>query len=463
VRRTNPGRVLPRAALSVLLVVLALPATGHATWSSPIFLHSGWSFEPRVAVDPDGNAVFAWTYLTHALYGTTYVQTSTLSATGSLSPFRTISARGAAGPEVAVGADGDAVFVWTRNDGTTGCGGSGCVRLQVRTRSATGTMGTIQTLSAAGQHATSPQVAVDTAGNALIVWERLDGSSSSCCVRIEARARSAAGSLGPVQTLSGPGQDARFPGLGVDAGGNAVVSWMRFDGSDPGTASPCCWRIQVRARSATGTLGPIQTLSVPGQNAVAARVAVEPDGDAVITWQRDDGSSEYCCSRIQARARSRTGALGPIHVLSGSGQHAGDARVAVDPDGDAVVVWRRDDGSATYCCNRIQARSRSAAGTVGLIQTLSAPGQNASWPHLGIDAAGNAVVVWRRFDGEDHRIQARVRTAAGTLKPVETLSPPGQNAGELDRPADGPRVAVEPDGDAAAVWMAFHIYAATGP
>jgi hypothetical protein len=38
--------------------------------------------------------------------------------------------------------------------------------------------------------------------------------------------------LGPIQTLSGAGQDAFAPQVAVDSGGNAVAVWRRFDGTN---------------------------------------------------------------------------------------------------------------------------------------------------------------------------------------------------------------------------------------
>ena len=67
----------------------------------------------------------------------------------------------------------------------------------------------IQTLSAGGQDAENLQLALDATGDAVLVWQRSDGAN----VRIEARARRAAGVLGPVRTLSAAGQGASDPGL----------------------------------------------------------------------------------------------------------------------------------------------------------------------------------------------------------------------------------------------------------
>ena len=93
-------------------------------------------------------------------------------------------------------------------------------------------------LSQAGQSATNPQVAVDADGNAVFTWARSDGTNT----RVQTRTRSATGVLSAVQTLSSSGQDASLPQVAVDADGNAVFTWRaptaRTSGSRPALAPP---------------------------------------------------------------------------------------------------------------------------------------------------------------------------------------------------------------------------------
>jgi hypothetical protein len=84
-------------------------------------------------------------------------------------------------------------------------------------------------------------------------------------------------------------------------------------------------------------------------------------------------------------------------------------RVAVDPDGDAVFTWVRSDGTN----DRVETRTLSATGTLSAVQTLSSAGQDASDPQVAVDADGDAFVTWTRFDGANFRIEARTRSAAG--------------------------------------------------
>jgi hypothetical protein len=453
-------------ALSMLIVVAALPAASQAAFTAPINLSvSGPAvFDPDVGIDGDGDAVAVWLQqdgTTQCSGGPCWrVKARARSAAGGLSSVQTLSGPGqnAQEPEVAVDPSGDAVAVWRRSDGVN-------LRIQARARSAAGTLSPTQNLSAAGNDAFDFQVGVDADGDAVAVWQLFEGTVD----RIQARRRSASGVLGPVQYVSAVGEEAVRPRLAVAPTGIAVALWGAYVGGKQ--------VIKARSRSATGTLSSIQTLSPPGQNADYPEVAVDANGDAVAVWHQYDGTTNCGglpgCRRAQARARSAGGTLGPVQTLSAAGRHALIPQVAIDADGDGLIVWTRRDGTTDCSLSGapcyIQARARSAAGALGPSQTLSSAGRSAFGGQVGIDADGDAVVVWQRFDGTTDcfggdaclRVQARTRSGAGVLGPVQTLSASGGYASSA-------RVAVDPLGDALGVWQLFdgtvdRIQAAAGP
>jgi hypothetical protein len=276
-------------------------------------------------------------------------------------------------------------------------------------------------LSEAGQEANFPQLAVDTGGDAVFTWVRWDGANW----RAQARARSAAGALSPVQTLSSSGRDAGSPHVAVDADGDAIFAWERYDGFN--------YRVQVRARTAAGVLSSVQTLSPPGQSSFVQDVAVDADGDAVVLWSTSG-------NLVQARARSAAGVLSPVQDLNVPGPIGPQPQLGVDADGDAVFAWLHWDGAT----NRVQARARSAVGTLGPVKTLSAIGEQATAPELAVESDGDALFTWNAGD----RIQARKRTAAGTFGSVQTVGPVGLAT-------DVPQVAIDADGDAVFAWLRY--------
>lgn len=138
------------------------------------------------------------------------------------------------------------------------------------------------------------------------------------------------------------------------------------------------------------------------------------------------------------------GTAGPV---SGNGI-AGHVRIAFDGSGNAVAVWRQNDGSNdSIFANRYTLEG--GWGLAELIETETGTG-NAGLPEVAVDDSGNAISVWRQWDGVYDSIWANTYTVAtgdwGTADVIET------NDG--DSP-DDPKVAVASNGDAIAVWEQY--------
>ena len=226
------------------------------------------------------------------------------------------------------------------------------------------------------------------------------------------------------------------------AGGNALGGPVAVDSTGKATVvwarnDGSHYRIQARAITPFG-LGTTETLSAPGEDAIAPVIAVDSTGRATVAWYRFDGSN----TRVQARKIAANGTLGAIKTLSRAGQDASQAQVAVDSTGKAIVVWRRSDGSDL----RIQERKIAAGGALGAIKTLSAPNGSAISPQVAIDSTDGATVVWQRDAASIERIQARRIAANGTLDPIRTLAASAQNVAEL------PQVAIDSTGKAIVAW-----------
>jgi len=322
-------------------------------------------------------------------------------------------------------ANGNAVIAWQRYDGSAVCKGNGCIVIEASARSAAGTLSPIQSLSAPGEHVEfgegphGPQVAVDKNGDAVIVWGIYDASHPDyppCCTVVQARARSAAGVLSGTQNLSRVDRQAQDPQVAIDQGGNAVFVWTAPDGTTD-CASAGGYRIQTRARAATGSLSAVQFLSAPGRGALYPQLGLDQSGNAVFGWQMSidpDNCPTTTCSAIQARARSVAGVLSTTQTLTGPEHPSHDPDVGVDQSGNAVFVYTRPDGmggcdTPWVGCYRAEARTRSASGVLGAAQFLSDPWQQiGGGPRVAVNQSGNAAAVWRRFGGANWRVQAAV-------------------------------------------------------
>jgi hypothetical protein len=192
-----------------------------------------------------------------------------------------------------------------------------------------------ESISAPGQDAFQPRVATNGQGTAVAIWARFDGTvpgAGRCCSLIQAAERNSAGVWGPTQTVSAPAQNAYEPRIAVDAAGNAVAVWTRFDGSNQ--------RVQTASRPAGGSFGAVQTLSDAGVEAYTPDVAIDATGDAVAVWVRDFGSK----GRIQAATRPPGGSFGGLVTLSYAGLAAFEPAVSAEANGNAAAVWYVTEG-----------------------------------------------------------------------------------------------------------------------
>jgi hypothetical protein len=334
-----------------------------------------------------------------------------------------VSAPGYNGEESQVGVDGagDTFAVWVRFDGSNEI-------VQAAERPAGGAWGPAVNLSAPGQDAEAPRLAVDAAGDAVAVWKRYDGTDEI----VEAASMTAGGSWGAPVPLSAPGEGADSPGVAIDPAGDAVAVWRRYDGTDE--------IIQASTRPAGGVWQSPVGISEAGENAYRPQVAIDAAGEAVAVWQRTDGVHLI----VQAASRAAGGPWGPAVDLSAAGEDSVEAQIAVDPAGDAIAVWE----SYVAPNEVIQAAERPAGGAWQLPVDLSESTKEASLPAVAIDPAGDAVAVWEVLEGGSYVVQAADLMAGRAWQAPVDLSTPGHDSEEA-------RAAIDPAGNAVAIWAYF--------
>lgn len=327
--------------------------------------------------------------------------------------------RNALEPQVSVNQAGDVAAIWQRSDGTN-------TLAQVATRPAGGGWSTPEKVSVAGADADGPQVGIDASGSVVALWRYLSGGS----YRVQASTRPAGGSWSGAQDLS-TASTAVFqsPQLAVNAAGDAAAVWSRGAGG--------VFVTQVATRPAGGAWSAPQDLSPPGQDTGDADVALDPAGDAMAVWYEGPGANYV----IKAAYRPAGGAWSASQSISAPLQSAFESRVALDASGNAVAVWERSNGSNSI----VQAAPRPAGGAWSVPQDLSAAGQSAAEPQVAVDPVGNAVAVWKRYDGANYITQASSRPAGGTWGVPQNLSVSGEHT-------YNPQIAVDPNGNAFAVW-----------
>ena len=192
-------------------------------------------------------------------------------------------------------------------------------------------------------------------------------------------------------------------------GGGFVVAW-----ESSGQESPVTGVFARRFNPVGAPLGTeLQINLFTTGNQRSTVVAVEPDGDFVVVWQSEnqDGSSYGVFGR---RFNSSGVGLGGEFQVNGSttNQQSRPA-IAMDGAGNFVVVWHSDQGGSLG----VFARRFDAGGVGGgefqvkLTTSYAPPG---SYPAVAMDTDGDFVVSWSSFDLDSNGIFAQRFDSAGT-------------------------------------------------
>jgi hypothetical protein len=123
-------------------------------------------------------------------------------------------------------------------------------------------------------------------------------------------------------------------------------------------------------------------------------VALDRQGDALLVWEACDLRTPGCYHQVQARVLSRSGRLGPIVNVSELGPVAAWPKVASDDDGDSVVVWEQHDTHTNW---RIAARRVARDGSLGPVMMLTPDGPIGNQPQVAVAPGGRALVVWTEY------------------------------------------------------------------
>lgn len=246
------------------------------------------------------------------------------------------------------------------------------------------------------------------------------------CAGLLSAVPSAASGAGPPRWRGhefGPGRPLA---LAVDAGGVpwTLVTDASADAESPGTP--------LALQPLVGALDP-----VPDPEATrAGSIASDGPGRVVVAWLARSPSGRAV--RVATYASGVWEAAVTLEAPSAATRR--EAPVLAAGPARSVVVWRAQEGAQTT----IRASWRDSAAAAWTLPATIARGTELGAPRVGIDAAGDALVAWRRVAG-----------GAGVWVSVLPAGPGGWSS---PRPVGGagaagpPALAVGAGGDAILAW-----------
>ena len=397
---------------TVLGMLSAVSLLAQAPALGPVFQVNTYTTQDqnfsKVATDSAGNFVVVWQSANNAQDGSgngIFAQRydSVGAVQGPEFQVNTHTTGNQSYPSVAMDPAGDFVVVWESN-GQDGSGKGVFGQRYDGTGAAQGGEFQVNTTTSAQQY--QPTVAMDGSGNFVVAWTSYpDGGGYGIFAQRYDSGGVAQGGEIPVNTFTSGNQF--HPSVAMDASGDFVVAWDgRVQG--PGSSSAYYGVAGQWFNSSGAKQGPeIVASTTIGNN---PSVGLDASGNFVVVWVSDD--------QLTVNAQRYSSASAPVGTQIQVNQFAAGVQkqpsVTMDPTGSFAVAWNANN----YV---VAQRFGSGANLVGSqFQLNTFTGGVSVHPSIAMNPSGTFVVAWSSMyeDGSGYGTFAR-RAQAGAALPMK--------------------------------------------
>lgn len=283
-----------------------------------------------------------------------------------------------------------------------------------------------------------PQVAVNAAGQAAILWGTPTGLRSAIRARPGANWRTVKGTL-PVY--------GGEPEFAMDGRGDLFAAWGVSLGYHQGSG------IQVGFKPARGGWQTPVTLTGSGELGEGQgserpdRLAVDARGDAIVVWPEYAAGAVPTESTVNAAVMSHASGTwsAPFRVAA----NGVFPQVAIDASGNATIIWRASGIEATPSIESAVV-STSSPGRISSGPTVIGVGRFGEGIQIGVDDRGDAMALWTDFTEAFQEpfhpvLMAAARPYGGAWTSPVQLSSAGAFAHQ-------DQLAIDAEGDVLAAW-----------
>jgi len=274
------------------------------------------AYYPVISMNQQGTALACWTWDTIVQARINSINTWSLAVN--------LSGTDAANPDCFINNAGFATVVWQR---------FAQEHYQIESASyVNGYWLPTVVLSDGTRNAYNPHVAMDDAGNAIAVWFESETTST---LRVYSSKR-AVGSdwQSPEQLSDSSSMSAKFPQVGMNEQGNAIVLWEQYDGVN--------WHIASRTGSFASAWSPEIAISQLGHDAFDPHVVLNVYGSAIATWTFYDSQTikRIQVARYDGKGKKWTNSLAQT-LLSDPSHDSQSPSIACNPrSGHVVLAWQ---------------------------------------------------------------------------------------------------------------------------
>lgn len=394
--------------------------TADGTWGSAALLetdNAGDAFFPQVAFDGHGDGFAVWRQDDDFHNGSIMARRYVAGSGWETAELIEMDSGRANAPQIALDSSGNAVAVWQQNTGGTDS-------IWANRYVAGSGWGSAVALESTSTNAHAPEITLNANGDGFAVWFQSDGTRES----IWANRYDANSGWGTAELIEFVDTGiALHPKVAVDNSGNALAVWRMHDGS-----SYNLWF----NRHDTDSWGTAALLEKVAADTSSPELAMAGNGDAVVVWSQYDGFT----NNVLARPYQPVSGWGSVTLLDTDTGFAPNSQIALDAEVEGLAVWQNN---GTIWSNRYGSGSW---GTAQLIQSDDAGSAFSS--QIASDGNGNAAAVWVQHDGSVYNIWAN-RYATGSWGTAQLIK--SDDAGN----AFSPQIAFDGNGNAAAVWYQY--------
>ncbi|MBK8505292.1 MAG: hypothetical protein IPL46_25695 [Saprospiraceae bacterium] len=301
----------------------------------------------------------------------------------------------------------------------------------------------------------APAVAMDADGDFVVVWQSENQASGTSGLDIYGRRYNSNGMAQGVEYLVNTFTTGNqvTPSVAMDDSGNFVVVWGSKDqegmGSDYG--------IYAQRYSSVGALAGVEFRinQVTSDDQQTPDIAMNGDGDFVVVWQSRDQEGAASGLGIYGRKYNATGVAQVSELLINTVTTSNQSQPAVslEKNGDFVIVWQsqNEDNSGTAVMARRYQANTVALGGAFLVNSYTTSAQ--ANPDVALDADGDFTVVWQSYgqDGNKNGVYGQRYSRDGNVLgeefQIHRFTTEGQSF---------PSVTIDSDGDFLVSWVSFN-------
>ena len=373
---------------------------------------------PVVAMDATGNAFAAWqkaVSTANAVWGNDYL----LSAAGWKTD-QALSAQSTNCQDIQVAGDGQGNYLYAWDTVTTpnATTGVSTYAVYVNTDSVQGPGATPTQLGTGSSF--RPAVALSANGSACAVWSTEGTTFAAVWASLYNPATHVWSS--PQQLSTTTAADAVWPSVAMDSAGNATVMWA--EGVLASSAPK--FVLQVASyKPATPWSAPVATVTSGDLADTSFSLAMSDFGAQAAWAESSDGGNTYVVRTMRWTAAGS--GWSTAAAVSATGGAALLPVVGLDAKGNALLAWTTG-ATSLYAPNSIYYATANPAGAWQAPQALLSGTNGVEGLALAMNAGGSAVLAFNQWDTSTWRISAAILTGTNWAPPVYIQTSTGGNA-----------------------------------